>query len=36
MATEEQKVNEKVQEQDFLAQVCPIDPDELASCEACQ
>lgn len=24
------------EEQDFLAQVCPIDPDELASCEACQ
>lgn len=24
------------EEQDFLAQVCPIDPDALAECEACQ
>lgn len=23
-------------EQDFLAQVCPIDPDALDACEACQ
>jgi hypothetical protein len=24
------------EEQDFLAQVCPIDPQELEDCQACQ
>jgi len=29
-------VKNNEQEQDFLAQVCPVDPDKLAECEACQ
>jgi hypothetical protein len=30
---EQPKPNKEV---DFLAQVCPIDPKELAECESCQ
>lgn len=28
--------NKVEEEQDFLAQVCPIDPQELEDCQACQ
>ena len=27
---------EVIEEQDFLANVCPIDPTELSECTACQ
>jgi hypothetical protein len=34
--TEETKIKNEVVEQDFLTGVCPIDPESLAECQACQ